>query len=619
MFAYGAGAVPRRSTWSPARATSTSPPPSGCSRARRHRRRGRPDRDRDPRRRHRRPGARRRRPDQPGRARPAGRRRAGHRRRASWPTRSTPSSSEQVAGDQARRADPHRADRPAVRRSCWSTTSTQGLAVVDAYAAEHLEIQTARRRRRGRAGSATPARSSSAPCSPVSLGDYCAGSNHVLPTGGCACHSSGLSVQSFLRGVHVVEYSERRAGARSPTTCVDARRRRGPARARRGRHGAVRAEGRRRARERRWIDDLPLRDDLRGTHPVRRAAARRRRCGSTPTRTPTRRPAALVGGPRRARSREAAARRSTATPTATRSALRDATSRLPRTPAARGRPRATCGRPTAPTRSCSSCCRPSAGRAAPRSASRRRTRCTRLSPRGTGTEWVPGPRAPTSPSTSTRAARAGRASTRPDVVFLTVAEQPDRHGAAARRRSARLRRRPRPASWSSTRRTPSSAAPARRARSTLLPRTAAGWSSPARCARRSRFAGGRLGYLAAAPGGRRRAAARPAAVPPVGAHPGGRAGGAAARRRAARHRSTRCGPSATGSSTGCAAAGSTVVPTATPTSCCSARSPTRHAVWQALLDRGVLVRDVGIAGLAAGHGRHARGDRRVPAGGARTC
>ncbi|MEY4322649.1 MAG: histidinol dehydrogenase, partial [Actinomycetota bacterium] len=44
--------------------------------------------------------------------------------------------------------------------------------------------------------------------SPVSLGDYCAGSNHVLPTGGCACHSSGLSVQTFLRGIHIVEYSE---------------------------------------------------------------------------------------------------------------------------------------------------------------------------------------------------------------------------------------------------------------------------------------------------------------------------------------------------------------------------------------------------------------------------
>jgi histidinol dehydrogenase len=40
------------------------------------------------------------------------------------------------------------------------------------------------------------------------LGDYAAGSNHVLPTGGCACHSSGLSVQTFLRGIHIVDYDE---------------------------------------------------------------------------------------------------------------------------------------------------------------------------------------------------------------------------------------------------------------------------------------------------------------------------------------------------------------------------------------------------------------------------
>ncbi|HMC72234.1 MAG TPA: histidinol dehydrogenase, partial [Mycobacteriales bacterium] len=45
------------------------------------------------------------------------------------------------------------------------------------------------------------------PYSPVSLGDYLAGSNHVLPTGGTARHTSGLSVQSFLRGIHVVDYS----------------------------------------------------------------------------------------------------------------------------------------------------------------------------------------------------------------------------------------------------------------------------------------------------------------------------------------------------------------------------------------------------------------------------
>ncbi|MDR1236783.1 MAG: histidinol dehydrogenase, partial [Propionibacteriaceae bacterium] len=44
--------------------------------------------------------------------------------------------------------------------------------------------------------------------SPVSLGDYTAGSTHVLPTGGCACHSSGLNVKSFLKAVHVIEYDK---------------------------------------------------------------------------------------------------------------------------------------------------------------------------------------------------------------------------------------------------------------------------------------------------------------------------------------------------------------------------------------------------------------------------
>jgi histidinol dehydrogenase len=82
-----------------------------------------------------------------------------------------------------------------------------GLRVVDAYAAEHLEIQTvhakeiaARVRNAGAIFIGAHA--------PVSLGDYLAGSNHVLPTGGCACHSGGLSVQTFLRGVHVVDYDE---------------------------------------------------------------------------------------------------------------------------------------------------------------------------------------------------------------------------------------------------------------------------------------------------------------------------------------------------------------------------------------------------------------------------
>ena len=83
----------------------------------------------------------------------------------------------------------------------------QGLDVVNAYAAEHLEIQTL-----NSAQVALKIRNAGAVFigrfSPVSLGDYSAGSNHVLPTGGCACHSSGLSVQTFLRGIHYIEYSK---------------------------------------------------------------------------------------------------------------------------------------------------------------------------------------------------------------------------------------------------------------------------------------------------------------------------------------------------------------------------------------------------------------------------
>jgi histidinol dehydrogenase len=84
----------------------------------------------------------------------------------------------------------------------------QGLDVVNAYAAEHLEIQTHDAGRDAQqvrnAGAVFIGR-----FSPVSLGDYSAGSNHVLPTGGCACHSSGLSVQTFLRGLHFIEYDKK--------------------------------------------------------------------------------------------------------------------------------------------------------------------------------------------------------------------------------------------------------------------------------------------------------------------------------------------------------------------------------------------------------------------------
>ncbi|GGU12541.1 histidinol dehydrogenase [Nocardioides albus] len=82
----------------------------------------------------------------------------------------------------------------------------QGVDVVNAYAAEHLEIHTADAAQvAGRIRNAGAIFVGS--YAPVSLGDYCAGSNHVLPTGGCACHSSGLSVRAFTKSIHVVDYS----------------------------------------------------------------------------------------------------------------------------------------------------------------------------------------------------------------------------------------------------------------------------------------------------------------------------------------------------------------------------------------------------------------------------
>lgn len=80
------------------------------------------------------------------------------------------------------------------------------VTVINAYAGEHVEVHTADARQ-------VAARIVNAgavfigPHSPVSLGDYCAGSNHVLPTSGTATHESGLSVQSFLKGTHLVDYS----------------------------------------------------------------------------------------------------------------------------------------------------------------------------------------------------------------------------------------------------------------------------------------------------------------------------------------------------------------------------------------------------------------------------
>ncbi|SNT04213.1 histidinol dehydrogenase [Micrococcales bacterium KH10] len=82
-----------------------------------------------------------------------------------------------------------------------------GQRVVDAYGAEHLEIHT--RDAAQRAEQITNAGAIFVgPYSPVSLGDYMAGSNHVLPTGGVSRYSSGLGVHSYMRAVQVIEYDQ---------------------------------------------------------------------------------------------------------------------------------------------------------------------------------------------------------------------------------------------------------------------------------------------------------------------------------------------------------------------------------------------------------------------------
>lgn len=81
----------------------------------------------------------------------------------------------------------------------------QSIVVANAYGAEHLEIHT-------EDAATVAARITSAgaifvgPYSPVPLGDYVAGSNHILPTGGTARFASGLNPTSFLKVVSVIEY-----------------------------------------------------------------------------------------------------------------------------------------------------------------------------------------------------------------------------------------------------------------------------------------------------------------------------------------------------------------------------------------------------------------------------
>jgi len=93
----------------------------------------------------------------------------------------------------------------------------QAIAISDAYAPEHLILSVREPRawldRIGSAGSIFLG-----DWTPEALGDYCSGSNHVLPTGGAARAWSGLSVASFQKAITVQEAS--RAGIASAGPCA---------------------------------------------------------------------------------------------------------------------------------------------------------------------------------------------------------------------------------------------------------------------------------------------------------------------------------------------------------------------------------------------------------------
>ena len=236
------------------------------ARRRRHRLRGRPDRDRDPGRRHRRPRPRR---GRPASARPSTtrwRRPSSSPTRPRSPTRSTPRSSgrsaltkhvERVTAALSGPQSAHRAGRRSRagpgRRRRLRRRAPRGRSPPT--------------RARGPSGSATPAASSSARTRRCRSATTAPGPTTCCRPAGTARHASGLSVQSFLKGVHLVEY-DRRALAdvaphvrRSPTprTCRRT--------ARRSPSGAC--------RDRRWTDDCRSATSCAAQVPVRRAAARR--------------------------------------------------------------------------------------------------------------------------------------------------------------------------------------------------------------------------------------------------------------------------------------------------------------------------------------------------------
>ncbi len=91
------------------------------------------------------------------------------------------------------------------------------VRVADAFAAEHLEVQT-----RDAQAVADRIRAAGAifvgSHTPVSLGDYAAGPNHTLPTGGAARFTGGLTTADFLKAINWVRYDADELAAMTPVT-----------------------------------------------------------------------------------------------------------------------------------------------------------------------------------------------------------------------------------------------------------------------------------------------------------------------------------------------------------------------------------------------------------------
>ena len=206
-----------RSTSSPGPATSTSPRPSGCSAGwSAPTREAGPDRDRDHRRPHRRPGLRGRRPDRPGRARPAGRLPADHHRPRPAPTGPTPSWPGRCRG--AGTATGRRQALAGQSACVLVDDMDAALAVADAWAPEHLEIQAEDAAERRRAGSATPAPSSSGRTPRSRSATTWPAPTTCCPPAARPGTPAGLSVLPFLRCINVVECSPRGAWPGPPRT-----------------------------------------------------------------------------------------------------------------------------------------------------------------------------------------------------------------------------------------------------------------------------------------------------------------------------------------------------------------------------------------------------------------